>query len=74
MRQNTIPMMHLFLINDARAGSSAKKERIIPKIPENIIKIIPHPKAAFTAPKGAFLIIVSSVFSRPDVGLVRFSN
>lgn len=55
-----IPIIHLFRIIDANAGSFAKKESTMPKIPEKKMKRTPHPRAALAAPKGAFFIILSS--------------
>jgi hypothetical protein len=47
-------VIHRFRIIEAKEGSSEKKESTMPKIPENRIKTIPQPKAAFRLPKGAF--------------------
>ena len=54
-----IPIIHLFRIIDANAGSFSKKESKMPKFPEKKMKRTPHPRAALAAPKGAFYIKLS---------------
>ena len=56
-----IPIKHLLRTADANYGSLAKNEMMIPKIPVAKIMVTPQPKAAFTEPKGAFLILISLV-------------
>ena len=53
-----IPIKHRLRTVAASSGSSAKNETTKPKIPVTKINMMPQPKAAFTEPKGAFLILV----------------
>ena len=52
-----IPIKHRLRTVAASSGSSAKNEMMKPNIPVAKIIKTPQPKAAFTEPKGAFLIL-----------------